>query len=140
MAAGDDRSGEELVGVAYADDPVKAEMIKGLLENGGVPSVLLPLGVDGPQVGIGLLNPGGGSRRVMVRRDCLEQARALLAEVLVEDERWEWSDTANARHLDAARGGKARNYSLLGAYARVWLWCLAAMALAFGIFLLLRTV
>lgn len=49
---------DELVGVAYANDRVEAEMIQGLLESAGVPSVLQPAGVDGPSLGIGWLNPG----------------------------------------------------------------------------------
>jgi hypothetical protein len=38
------------------------------------------------------------------------------------------------------RGRKPRDYGLLGAYARIWFWSVGAMALAFGIFLLLRAV
>jgi len=112
-------------------------MIKGLLESRGIPSLLLPIGIDGPQVGIGLLNPGGGSRRVMVHAHRLEEARVLLAEVLVEDERPE-SEGVTARQLEEDREGRARDYSLLGAYARAWLWSVGALAVAFGLFLLLR--
>jgi hypothetical protein len=48
-----DGAGGELVGVAYANDRVEAEMIRGLLENGGIPSLLQPVGLDGPQIGVG---------------------------------------------------------------------------------------
>jgi putative signal transducing protein len=132
--------GDELVGVGYANDQVEAEMIQGLLESGGIPSVLQPLGVNGPQIGIGWLNPGGGSRRVMVRADQAEQARALLAETLVEDEQEAWPEIANARYLEEAQGRKPRGYGLLGAYTRIYLWSFGIMAVAFGLFLLLRGV
>jgi Putative prokaryotic signal transducing protein len=137
----DDRAGgDELVGLIYANDQVEAEMIQGLLKDGGIPSLLQPVGINGPQVGIGWLNPGGGSRRVMVHANRLEEARALLAETLVEDEGGEWPETANARYLEEDRGHKPRDYGLVGAYARSWFWSLGAMAVAFGVFLLLRTV
>jgi hypothetical protein len=57
--------GEDLVSVAFANDRAEGDMIKGLLESAGIPSVLQQIGIDGAGLGIGLLNPGGGSRRVM---------------------------------------------------------------------------
>jgi hypothetical protein len=137
MGAG---GGEELVGVAYANDRVEAEMIQALLESEGIPSAVRQLGVDGPGLGFGLLNPGGGSRRVMVRAGQAEAARALLAETLVEDEQVDWDDFPDAAHPGEARRRGPRNYGLIGAYARIWLWSLAAMGLAFAVFLLLRLV
>jgi hypothetical protein len=74
----------------------------------------------------------------MVHANRAEEARALLAETLVEDEGEAWPEIANARHLENASGRKPRNYGLVGAYARIYLWSLAALAVAFGIFLLLR--
>lgn len=126
-----------MVKVAFARDSVEAEMIQGLLENAGIPSALQPIGIDGPQLGIGALNPGGGSRRVVVRADRAEEARALLAEILVEDEE-AWPEPINARHLDASRGHRRRDFGLVGGYARIYLWSFGLMAVAFGIFLLLR--
>lgn len=132
------REEEELVGVAHANDRVEAEMIQGLLQSAGIPSALQHTGIDGPLIGVGWLNPGGGSRRVMVRADHSERAQALLAEALVEDEQIDWSDTANASHLEESGGRKPRSYGLVGAYARIWAWSVGAMALAFAVFLLLR--
>ncbi|HEY0319149.1 MAG TPA: DUF2007 domain-containing protein [Solirubrobacterales bacterium] len=136
----DDGDGDDLVGVAYASDQVEAEMIRGLLENAGIPSLLKPVGINGPQIGIGWLNPGGGSQRVMVRAGQSAEARALLAETLIEDEQEAWPETANAKHLEDARGRKPRSYGLLGAYARIYLWSFGIVAVAFGVFLLLRAV
>src|SRR3954447_26000719 len=92
--------GEGLVGVAHANDRVEAEMIRGLLESAGIPSAVRQMGIDGPLVGIGLLNPGGGSRQVMVRADRVEAARAVLAEALVEDE---WVDRDEFSDADEPR-------------------------------------
>jgi hypothetical protein len=83
-------AGEELVGIAHAKDRVEAEMIRGLLESAGIPSTVQQTGIDGPPLGFGLLNPGGGSRRVMVRAGQVKAAQAVLAEVLVEDEQVDW--------------------------------------------------
>jgi Putative prokaryotic signal transducing protein len=128
--------GDKLVGVAYAQNQVEAEMVQGLLDNGSIPSVLHALGVNGPQLGYGALvtNP----QRVMVRADQVEQARTLLAETLVEDEKEAWPEIANARHLEDASGRKSRGYGLVGAYARIYIWSFGILAAAFGIFLLLR--
>lgn len=130
--------GDELVGVAYANDRVEAEMIQGLLENAGIPSALQHVGVDGPSLGIGWLNPGGGSRRVLVRANELEEARALLAETLVEDEQENWTEIANASNAEEPARRNPRSYGLIGAYVRIWAWSLGAVALAFAVFLLLR--
>jgi hypothetical protein len=136
--------GDQLVEVAFANSRVEAEMIKGLLENGGIPSLLQSAGlnVDGPQLGYGVLASGfgGGPQRVMVHPHQVEQARALLAETLVEDEGEAWPEIANATHLEEAGGRKPRNYGLVSAYARAMGWSLVIMAAAFGIFLLLRVV
>lgn len=132
------RGESELVGIAHTNDRVEAEMIQGLLESAGIPSVLQHVGVDGPLLGIGWLNPGGGSRQVLVRTNQSEAARTLLAETLDEDEQENWAETANATYLEEAEGRKPRNYGLVGAYARIWAWSLGLMLLAFAIFLLMR--
>jgi hypothetical protein len=129
---------EELVGVAHTNDRVEAEMIQGLLASADIPSVLQHTGVDGPTLGIGWLNPGGGSRQVLVRAGQAEEARALLAETLDKTDQENWAETANAGYLEEATGRKPRNYGLIGAYARIWTWSLGLMLLAFAIFLLLR--
>lgn len=130
----------EPVGIAYANDRTEAEMIRGLLENAGIPSATQQLGIDGPTVGIGLLNPGGGSRRILVRADQAEAARAVLAETLAQGEPSELDASIDADDIDGALGRRPRNYNLIGAYARAWLWSLIALGLAFAIFLLLRLV
>jgi Putative prokaryotic signal transducing protein len=132
-------AGEELVQVAWAADQVEAGLIQGLLENEGIPSVQQQVGINGPQVGIGLLNPAGGARRVMVFEDRADEARALLEQTLVENER-EAPEPVNAEYLAEARGRGPRNYNLIGAYARIYFWSFAVFALAFGIFMLLRAV
>jgi Putative prokaryotic signal transducing protein len=128
----------ELVGVAYANDRVEAEMIQGLLESAGIPSALQHVGIDGPLLGFGLLNPGGGSRRIMVRASQLEEARALLAETVVEHEQEGSTEIADPSNPEEAEGRDPRRYGLVGAYARIWAWSFGAMGLAFGIFMLLR--
>lgn len=132
----DGMSDADLVEVAFFDDPAKAGTIQGLLENGGIPSLLLPTGLDGPLLGIGLLPPG--RQRVMVHAGHADNARRLLSETLVEDEREAASEIANAVYLDDAKGRRPRNYGLIGAYARIWLWSLGAVGVAFGVFLLIR--
>ena len=115
-------------------------MIQGLLESAGIPSVLQQMGVDGQQLGIGLLNPGGGSRRVMVRSDQAEAARALFERAVVPSEHEGWVESDNSTYAEETEGGKLRSYGLAGAYARIWAWSLGTLMLAFGVFLLLRMV
>jgi hypothetical protein len=140
-----DRSGDELVKVAFARDRVEAELIHGLLENAGIPSLLeqARLNVDGPQLGFGLASQGfgGGPQRVMVHAARADQARALLSETLVENKQEAWPEIANAGYLDDGSGsGRARDYGVVGAYARAIFWSAGIMAAAFGAFLLLRAV
>lgn len=130
---------EELIGVAFVGDRAEAEMIKGLLTTAGIPSFVKQVGIDGPQLGFGLANPGGGSQQVMVRSDQAEAARALLAETEVASEPESWAESALA-DAEEPTGGGPRNYGLLGAYARIWAWSLAAAALAFGAFALSRAI
>jgi hypothetical protein len=134
--------GDELVAVAFAKDRVEADLIHGLLENAGIRSLLqqAALGVDGPQLGYGLATRGfgGGPQRVMVHAVRADEARALLAETMVEDGEASWADSANARHLEEAEGGRARNYGVVGAYGRAMFWSVGIMAAAFGVFLALR--
>jgi hypothetical protein len=140
IVGADGRESVELVEVALAADPAEAGMIQGLLEDGGIPSLLEPTGVNGPMLGIGLLPPG--PQRVRVHADQADAARRLLAETLVEggegEREADWDKTANAGHLAEAGRGKPREYGLIGAYARIWLWSLTAIGAAFLVFLLLR--
>jgi len=130
--------GGELVGVADANDRGEAAMIQGLLESAGIPSALQQLGVDGPTLGFGLLNAGGGTQRVLVRASQAEQARSVLAATPVECEEADLIEGADAPEPDGW-GSTPRNYGVIGAYARSWAWSVGAMAVAFAVFLLLRT-
>ncbi len=115
-------------------------MIRGLLESAGIPSAVQQRGIDGPLLGLGLLNPGGGSRRIMVHANQAEAARAVLAESLVPGEPDGWDAPVDADGTSEVPGPKPRNYNLIGAYARIWFWSFIAMGLAFAIFLLLRAI
>jgi len=130
--------GDELVGIAHANDRAEADMIQGLLETAGIRSAQQQIGIDGPTLGYSLLNPGGGSRRILVRAGEAEKARALLAETTVAGEQVDWPEDVGASDPEDAGGRGPRNYNLIGAYARIWAWSLGAMALAFAVFLLLR--
>lgn len=131
-------AGGDPVVVAHASDRVEAEMIRGLLDSAGIPSEVQQLGVDGPLLGVGLLNPGGGLRRIKVNASQAEVARAVLAESLVPKEPDGVDALTEVDDASAASGRKPRNYNLIGAYARIWFWSLIAMGLAFAIFLLLH--
>lgn len=132
--------GEGPVGIAYANDRVEAEMIRGLLESAGISSAVQQRGIDGPSLGFGLLNPAGGSCRIMVHANQADAARAVLAESLAPGEPDGWDALTEADDASAASGRKPRNYNLIGAYARIWFWSLIAMGLAFAIFLLLHSI
>jgi hypothetical protein len=89
-------SGEqgELVDVAFAKDPIQAEMLQGLLGDAGIPSLLQPTGLSGLQLGLGRLYSGfgGGGQRVLVHAQRFDDAREVLRETLVSDdeESWPW--------------------------------------------------
>lgn len=138
---GDGLAAGSLAQAAFASNGLEAEVIQGLLESAGIPSLLRPTGFNGPQMlgavagGAGAVH-GGGSQRVMVNADRAQEARALLAESVVEDGEGDWSEIANAKHLEGGRG--PRNYGYFGAIGRIYLWGFGVMAVAFGVFLLLR--
>lgn len=129
----------ELVEVAFVGDEVQALMIQAMLEQHGIPSLKQQVTPNGPWLGYGLMNPGGGAQRVMVHAHRAEEARTLLAEARAENE-GSAPEPANAEYLADAEGRKPRNYGLIGGYARAYLVSLAALALAFGVFMLLRAV
>jgi hypothetical protein len=129
----------ELTEVAFVGDEHEAMMIQALLEDRGIPSLQQQVGVNGPQVSFGLLNPGGGARRIMVHEERLADARAALADVLTAEEA-SIPEPVNAEHLADAQGRKPRSYGLIGGYARAFLWSFGAMSLAFAVFVLLRAV
>jgi hypothetical protein len=74
----------------------------------------------------------------MVHANRAEEARALLAETLVEEGEGAMPELADADYLEEASGGRARNYGVVGGYARAIFWSLGVMGAAFAIFLLLR--
>lgn len=130
---------EDLVKVAWARDPAEGALMRGLLENAGIPSLLRPEVADGPKLGFALLNPGGGPQQLMVRAEQAERARALLGETLVEDEEAAFPEPVNAEYLEDARGGrKLRSYGVIGAFGRMYLVAFGAFAVAFVVFLLTR--
>ena len=110
-------------------------MIQGLLQNNSISSLLQQAGINGPQLGIGLLPQG--AQRVMVRASQADAARHLLAETMVDSD-LEVEEFADDAYLDDAKGRGPRSYGLIGAYARIWLWSLVALGVAFGVFLLAR--
>jgi hypothetical protein len=121
----------DLVEVAFVSDFTEGEMIRGLLQSGSIPSILQPAGIDGPQLGIGLLPQG--AQRVMVHASEAEVARRLLAETTTGND-------LEAEDWNQAKGKGPRSYGLAGAYARIWFWSLTALGVAFGVFLLARIV
>lgn len=136
-ATPDEPPNGDLVEVVLVSDPVEGEMIRGLLQNEGIPSILQQVGINGPLLGIGLLPQG--AQRVMVRASQADPARSLLGETMVGND-MEVDELANASYLDDARGRGPRSYGLVGAYARIWLWSFAALGVAFGVFLLARAI
>jgi hypothetical protein len=128
-------AGTDLVEVMFAANRVEAEMVQGLLESEGVPSILQATGVNGPQLGVGL-SPQS-PQRVMVRAEHADLARRLLAGTGME-EGLDVDGLANAAYLDEARGRGPRSYGVIGAYARIWFWSFVVLAVTFGIFMLAR--
>ena len=74
---------EELTSVAIAGDPIEGAMIKGLLEEAGIPVSLQPSGarVEGSELAFGMLSRGSGAgpQDVIVPAERAEEARAVLA-------------------------------------------------------------
>jgi Putative prokaryotic signal transducing protein len=77
-----------VVKVALAADAIEGSVIKGLLEDGGIPVFLVPSvsKVDGVELAFGMLarGSGGGPQDVMVPPERAEEAAALLAAPPVE--------------------------------------------------------
>jgi hypothetical protein len=126
---------EDLVEIAFVGDEHQAAMIQALLKEHGIPSLQQQVTPSGPQMGYGLMNPGGGQRRVMVHAERAGEARALLVDPQLEGE---MPDPVNLEYLEEAQGGRGpRNYSLLGAYARAIGWSFVGMGLLGLVYLLL---
>ncbi|MGN6556997.1 MAG: putative signal transducing protein [Solirubrobacterales bacterium] len=127
---------EELVEIAFVGNEYEGAVIQALLEENGIPSLQQQVGPSGPQLGYGLMNTGGGARRVMVHAHRAEEARTLLAEAeAVAD----LPEPVNAEYLEDAQGDrKPRNYGVVGAYARSLFWSLVGLALLVGVVMLLH--
>jgi hypothetical protein len=125
----------DLVEVMFAGDRAEAEMVQSLLESEGIPSMLQATGVNGPQLGVGL-SPRS-PQRVMVRAEHADCARGLLSQVSPEEDS-DIDELANAAYLGEAKGRGPRSYGVIGAYARIWLWSFAVLAVTFGVFMLAR--
>lgn len=82
--------GEELTKVAFASDAVEGAMIKGLLEDAGIPAFLLASGtkVEGSELAFGMLARGstGGPQDVLVPAARAEEAAAVLGAAPAADE------------------------------------------------------
>jgi hypothetical protein len=104
---------EELVGVGFPQNPVEAQMIKGLLESEGIPCLVQSL---------------RGSRTVLVNGAHAEEARALLADVEARAE----GEADEAESLPAL--GRA------GSGVRGWVLAFAVLGLAFGVFLVVHAI
>jgi hypothetical protein len=127
----------DLVEIAFVPDEFQGKMIQALLEQQEIPSLLEQVAPSGPQLGYGLMNPGGGARRVMVHAANAERARVLVEATMAEQD--EVPEPVNAAYLEDAAGGRGpRNYGLIGAYARAFALSIGLLALVFALWMLAR--
>ncbi|MBS1883409.1 MAG: DUF2007 domain-containing protein [Actinobacteria bacterium] len=128
-------SGRDLVQIAFADTREEAALIRGLLREEGIKSLVQRAG------------PGARGSASMVRSPCriyvrperAEAARKLIGETMVEDPlETEIPESANAGYLADASGRRPRDYSVLGAYTRAWLAAFAVLGAVLLIFLVLK--
>lgn len=126
----------DLVEVAFVGDEFQAEMIRALLDDHGIPSLQQQVTPSGPQLGYGLMNPGGGARRVMVHPERADRARTLIEATMAEGA---LPEPLDAEELgEKVKGGrKPRNYGVIGGYARAWFWSIVAIFGFFGLYALL---
>ena len=106
--------GGPLVKVAFARNQAEAEMIQGLLSEAGIPSILHRSGgFDTPEF------LASGPRDVKVVSDLAQKARAVLADILVEEgEDREWEEIEEGARL-RGNGGET-------SAGRLALWVAAA--------------
>jgi hypothetical protein len=123
----------DLVQIAFADTREEAALIRGLLREAKIRSLAKQAGVNGPGLGAGPLTQT--PRRIYVVPGDAAAARKLIGETMVEEPAEEIPEPANATYLADSEGRRPRNYSLLGAYARSWLFGAAVLALVLLIFL-----
>ena len=127
----------DLVQIAFADTREEAALIRGLLREAKIRSLAKQAGVNGPGLGAGPLTQS--SRRIYVVPADAAAARELISETMVEEPAEEIPEPANAVYLAEAHGHRPRDYSLLGAYARSWLFGAAVLAVVLLIFLLVHS-
>jgi hypothetical protein len=133
----DEHSRDGLVQIAFAETREEAALIRGLLREEGIRSLAKQASINGPALGSGLL--ARSPRRIYVVPADADAGRKLLAETMVEDPlEAEIPEPANAAYLADATGHKARDYSLLGAYARAYVVAAVVFVLALVVFLLLH--
>jgi hypothetical protein len=107
--------GGKLAKVAFARNQAEAEMIQGLLSEGGIPSVLKRArGFDAPEF------MAAGPHDVFVDSSHAQSAKTLLADTITENEGDEEAELRDEARL--ARGGPATETSP----ARLALWVAAA--------------
>jgi hypothetical protein len=112
-------SGGKLVKVAFARNQAEAEMLQGLLLEGGFPSVLKRArGFDAPEF------MAAGPHDVLVDSSHAEKAKALLADTITENETDEEAELRDEARL--RRGGPTTETSP----ARLALWIGAAFLAA----------
>jgi hypothetical protein len=117
---------EALVVVATARDPVEAAVLKGMLDDVGIPCCLLPE-QDAP-------------RELLVSAGRLEEARAVLIDAMTElEDQGTAAIRASERRLEySGPGRKPRGYGEFGAYARIYLWSLLAITAMAALYFLGR--
>jgi hypothetical protein len=116
---GGDGGGGRLVKVAFARNQVEAEMIQGLLGEGGIPSVLKRArGFDAPEF------MAAGPHDVLVDSRHAQKAKTLLADTITENEADEEAELREEARL--RRGGPTTETSP----ARLALWIGAALLAA----------
>lgn len=78
----------ELAQAAFVRNEGEAEMVRGLLESAGIPSILQAAGMfEGTRHGFGGGVPVyGGAQKVMVHAHRLEEAREVIAATLAESD------------------------------------------------------
>lgn len=80
MAELSDSRGSELAEAALVGSEVEGEMIRGLLESAGIPSILQAAGMfEATRHGFGGVPVYGGAQKVMVHASRLEEAEAVIA-------------------------------------------------------------
>lgn len=126
-----------LVEVTFVRDSIEGEMIRGVLETAGIPSILQQVGFDGAQLGLGPLPTHGGAQKVMVHAEREQEARAVIADAVAGTE-VEIPEPINAEYLEGADDRGPRSYGVVGAYARIYIVSIAAIAAIFLVWLLSR--